>query len=143
LRNKLVTIEMGVPQGGPLSPLLRNFMLNELDKELESKGHKFVRYADDMVILCSGKRSAERVMGSIICFIEDKLFLKVNREKSRVVPTRAVKFLGYSFYKLKGECRRAVCLIAVQGLLPSPLPANAHVLHSCGFSAAIGCRKLK
>lgn len=97
--------EMGVPQGGPLSPLLSNIMLNELDKELERRGHKFVRYADDMVILCRSKRSAERVMGSIIRFIEDKLFLKVNMEKSQTVPISKVKFLGYSFYKSKGEGR--------------------------------------
>lgn len=97
--------EMGVPQGGPLSPLLSNIMLNELDKELERRGHKFVRYADDMVILCKSKRSAERVMGSIIRFIEDKLFLKVNWEKSQVAPISNVKFLGYSFYKTKGEGR--------------------------------------
>lgn len=97
--------EMGVPQGGPLSPLLSNIMLNELDKELEGRGHKFVRYADDMVILCKSKRSAERVMGSIIRFIEDKLFLRVNREKSQVAPISGVKFLGYSFYKTKGGGR--------------------------------------
>jgi RNA-directed DNA polymerase len=97
--------EMGVPQGGPLSPLLSNIMLNELDKELERRGHKFARYADDLVILCKSKRSAERVMGSIIRFIEDKLFLKVNREKSQVAPISKVKFLGYSFYKTKGEGR--------------------------------------
>tara|TARA_R110002049_G_C9118599_1_gene558214 strand:+ start:416 stop:1822 length:1407 start_codon:yes stop_codon:yes gene_type:complete len=97
--------EMGVPQGGPLSPLLSNIMLNELDKELERRGHKFVRYADDLVILCRSKRSAERVMGSIIRFIADKLFLKVNREKSQVAPISKVKFLGYSFYKTKGEGR--------------------------------------
>lgn len=61
-------------------------MLNELDKELKRRGHKFVRYADDMVILCRSKRSAGRVMGSIIRFVEDKLFLKVNMEKSQRVP---------------------------------------------------------
>ncbi len=97
--------EMGVPQGGPLSPLLSNVMLNELDKELERRGHKFVRYADDMVIMCRNKRSAERVMKSIIGFIEDKLFLKVNKEKSQTAPIHKVKFLGYSFYKTKGEGR--------------------------------------
>lgn len=97
--------EMGVPQGGPLSPLLSNVMLNELDKELELRGHKFVRYADDMVIMCRNKRSAERVMKSITGFIEDKLFLKVNKEKSQTAPVRKVKFLGYSFYKTKGEGR--------------------------------------
>lgn len=97
--------EAGVPQGGPLSPLLSNIMLNELDKELERRGHKFVRYADDIVILCKNKRGAERVMRSVIRFIEDKLFLKVNREKSQVAPISKVKFLGYSFYKTKGEGR--------------------------------------
>ncbi|PKR79447.1 group II intron reverse transcriptase/maturase [Brumimicrobium salinarum] len=97
--------KMGVPQGGPLSPLLSNIMLNELDKELERRGHKFVRYADDMVILCKSKRSAERVMSSITRFIESKLFLKVNRNKSQSAHVSKVKFLGYSFYKYKGEGR--------------------------------------
>ena len=95
--------EMGVPQGGPLSPLLSNIMLNELDKELEGRGHKFVRYADDMVILCRSRRSARRILESITCFIESKLFLRVNKEKSKVCHIREVKFLGYSFYKHKGE----------------------------------------
>ena len=97
--------EQGVPQGGPLSPLLGNIMLNELDRELERRGHKFVRYADDMVILCKSKRSAERTMKSIIPFIEGKLFLKVNREKNKMSHVRDVKFLGYSFYVTKGEGR--------------------------------------
>lgn len=97
--------ELGVPQGGPLSPLLSNIMLNELDNELERRGHKFVRFADDLVILCKSKRSAERVMRSIVLFIEDKLLLKVNREKSQTAPISKVKFLGYSFYKTKGEVR--------------------------------------
>lgn len=100
--------EMGVPQGGPLSPLLSNIMLNELDKELEIRGHKFVRYADDVVILCRSKRSAERIMRSIIRFIEGKLFLKVNKDKSQTAHISRVKFLGYSFYKVKGEGRLRV-----------------------------------
>src|SRR5690554_3003337 len=66
----------GVPQGGPLSPLLGNVLLNELDWELDKRGHKFVRYADDLVILCKSRRSAERTMESIISYIEKKLFLK-------------------------------------------------------------------
>ena len=80
-------------------------MLNEMDKELESREHKFVRYADDLLILCRSKRSAERTMGSMIHFIEDKLFLKVNRDKSQSAHIRKVKFLGYSFHKSKGEGR--------------------------------------
>lgn len=100
--------DLGVPQGGPLSPLLSNIMLNELDKELEYRGHKFVRYADDVVILCKSERSAERVMKSIADFIERKLFLKVNKDKSQVAPLSKIKFLGYSFYKRKGEGRLRV-----------------------------------
>lgn len=95
----------GVPQGGPLSPLLSNIMLNELDKELEKRGHKFVRYADDFLILCKSKHSSERVMQSITTFIENKLYLKVNREKSQTAYIGKIKFLGYSFYKIKGEGR--------------------------------------
>lgn len=95
----------GVPQGGPLSPLLSNVLLNELDKELERRGHKYVRYADDMVIFCRSRRSAERTMQSIIPYIEGKLFLKVNRDKSQVAHVRGIKFLGYSFYVVKGEGR--------------------------------------
>jgi group II intron reverse transcriptase/maturase len=95
----------GVPQGGPLSPVLSNILLDELDNELERRGHKFVRYADDMVILCRSRRSAERTMQNIIAFIEGKLFLKVNRDKSKVAHVREVKFLGYSFYIYKGEGR--------------------------------------
>lgn len=71
----------GTPQGGPLSPLLSNIMLNELDKELERRGHPFVRYADDAMIFCKSKRAAKRVRESITLFIEGKLFLKVNHER--------------------------------------------------------------
>jgi group II intron reverse transcriptase/maturase len=95
----------GVPQGGPLSPLLSNIMLNELDKELERRDHRFVRYADDVIILCKSERSAMRTMESITRYIEEKLFLKVNREKSTVAYITKVKFLGYSFYKTKAEGR--------------------------------------
>lgn len=98
------TIE-GVPQGGPLSPVLSNILLNELDEELERRGHKFIRYADDMVIFCKSRRSAERTMKNIISYIEVKLFLKVNRDKSQVAHVRDIKFLGYSFYIIKGEGR--------------------------------------
>jgi group II intron reverse transcriptase/maturase len=97
--------EQGVPQGGPLSPLLSNIMLNELDKELERRGHKFVRYADDCMILCKSRRSAERTMASITRYIEGKLFLKVNREKTSVAHISRVKYLGYGFYRYKRKCR--------------------------------------
>jgi hypothetical protein len=95
----------GVPQGGPLSPLLGNILLNELDRELEKRGHKFVRYADDMVILCKSLRSAERTMESIVSYIEKTLFLKVNRDKSKASTVKDIKFLGYTFYQLEGKGR--------------------------------------
>lgn len=96
---RYVDTEVGVPQGGPLSPLLANIMLNELDHELERRGHRFVRYADDMVIFCGSKASAEQTLEHIIPFIEEKLFLKVNREKTVVAYAGKIKFLGYGFYK--------------------------------------------
>ncbi len=95
----------GVPQGGNLSPILSNIMLNELDKELARRGHRFVRYADDCMILFKSKRSALRVQNSITKFIENKLSLKVNMEKTKVGYIQGMKFLGYSFYIMKGECR--------------------------------------
>ena len=103
--HKFEKTRQGVPQGGPLSPLLSNIMFNELDRELTRRGHRFVRYADDMVILCKSRRGAERVMESITRYIENRLYLKVNRDKTRVIPFYRIKFLGYSFYKVKGEVR--------------------------------------
>jgi len=101
VRNKFEDTEVGVPQGGPLSPLLSNIMLNELDRELENRGHRFARYADDMVILCKSERSANRTLTNIIPYIEKKLFLKVNREKTVVAYISKIKFLGYTFYVKK------------------------------------------
>jgi group II intron reverse transcriptase/maturase len=100
--------ENGVPQGGPLSPLLSNIMLNEPDKELSLRGHRFVRYADDCMIFCKSRKSAERTLKNIIPFIEGKLFLKVNGDKTKVSHISRVKFLGYSFYMVKGRCRLRV-----------------------------------
>ncbi|WP_022747560.1 group II intron reverse transcriptase/maturase [Lachnobacterium bovis] len=97
--------EVGMSQGGPLSPLLSNIMLNELDKELKHRGHRFVRYADDCMIFCKSKKSAERTLENIIPFIEGKLFLKVNRNKTCVEHISRVKYLGYSFYRYRGKCR--------------------------------------
>ncbi|MDA6161773.1 reverse transcriptase domain-containing protein, partial [Escherichia coli] len=89
--------EEGTPQGGPLSPLLSNILLDKLDKELERRGHKFVRYADDCNIYMKSKKAGERVMNSITGFIEQKLKLKVNRGKSAVDRPWKRKFLGFSF----------------------------------------------
>lgn len=100
--------EVGVPQGGPLSPLLSNIMLNELDKELSRRGHRFVRYADDCMIFCKSRKSAERTLARIVPYIEGKLFLKVNREKTTVAHISKIKYLGYAFYRYKGECRLRV-----------------------------------
>jgi group II intron reverse transcriptase/maturase len=108
IRNKFEETRMGVPQGGPLSPLLSNVMLNELDKELEKRGHPFVRYADDLVIFCKSKRSADRTLANIVPYIENRLFLKVNREKTTTAYIQGIKFLGYSFYVMKGEGRLRV-----------------------------------
>lgn len=95
----------GMPQGGPLSPLLSNIMLNEMDRELECRGHRFVRYADDCMIFCKSKKSAERTLDNILPFMEGKLFLKVNREKTKAAHISKVKYLGYAFYRYKGKCR--------------------------------------
>ncbi len=105
VRNKFEETNVGVPQGGPLSPLLSNILLNELDKELERRGHRFVRYADDLTILCKSKRSADRTLANIVPYIEKALFLKVNREKTVVAGIRKIKFLGYSFYVYRNEGR--------------------------------------
>jgi RNA-directed DNA polymerase len=87
--------EEGTPQGGPLSPILANLLLDELDKELERRGHKFCRYADDCNIYVRTEVAGKRVMESTTKFLEGKLKLKVNREKSAVAPTHERKFLGY------------------------------------------------
>ena len=93
--------EVGTPQGGPLSPLLSNIYLDELDKELEARGLRFCRYADDVVILLRSHMAARRVMGSVVSFIERRMKLKVNAEKTKVVPPNGLTYLGYSFYKDK------------------------------------------
>ena len=89
---------VGTPQGGNISPLLANIMLNELDKELEARGLDFVRYADDLIIMVGSKQAAERVMKSTTRFIEEKLGLKVNAEKSKVDKPKGIKYLGFGFY---------------------------------------------
>jgi RNA-directed DNA polymerase len=90
----LEATSLGVPQGGPLSPLLANIVLDPLDKELETRGHKFARYADDFIVMVKSAKAAQRVMASLIRFAEDKLKLVVNRGKSRAAPLKACTFLG-------------------------------------------------
>jgi len=97
-----VITEDGVPQGGNLSPLLSNIMLDELDKELEKRGHRFVRYADDCNIYVKSKRAGQRVYESIKEYLETKLKLNVNEKKSAVASPIRRKFLGFSFYYKKG-----------------------------------------
>jgi len=109
----------GVPQGGPLSPLLGNVMLNELDKELEARNHRFVRFADDLIIFCKTKRSGQRTYEHILPFIEKKLKLKVNQEKTEVTHIKRIKFLGYGFYLYRGKCRFRVHPKSVQKLKDS------------------------
>ncbi len=99
----VIETDEGTPQGGPLSPLLSNIMLDDLDKELEKRGHKFVRYADDCNIYVKTQRAGERVMESVKTFLEKKLKLKVNPKKSKVDRANRVKFLGFSFFERKGE----------------------------------------
>jgi RNA-directed DNA polymerase len=103
----------GTPQGGPLSPLLSNIMLDDLDKELERRGHSFCRYADDSNIYVASKRAGERVLISITQFVETRLKLKVNQEKSAVARPWDRKFLGYSFTAHK-QCKVRVAAKSVQ-----------------------------
>ena len=90
---------IGTPQGGPLSPLLSNVMLNKLDKELEARNLHFTRYADDTIILVKSEKAANRVMESITYFIEKKLGLKVNMTKTKICKPNDLKYLGFGFYK--------------------------------------------
>lgn len=108
LENGLVSpSDEGTPQGGPLSPLLSNLLLDDLDRELEKRGHRFVRYADDCNIYVRTERAGERVMSGIKRFLEKKLRLRVNEEKSAVGRPSERKFLGFSF-TTKGKVRRKI-----------------------------------
>ncbi len=108
--------EEGTPQGGPLSPLLANIMLDDLDKELEKRGHRFVRYADDCNIYVKTERAGQRVMNSVRQFLEKKLKLKVNEKKSAVARAGKRKFLGFSFFFRKGEVLIRIADQALQRL---------------------------
>src|SRR5690606_14514815 len=105
VKHRFEETDLGVPQGGNLSPIDSNIMLNESDKELENRGHKCVRYADELLIICKSRRCADRTLENILPFIERKLFLRVSREKTIVDEATKVKFLGFSFYKRNGETR--------------------------------------
>ena len=96
-RGKITPRRAGTPQGGPLSPLLSNILLNELDKELEKRGHMFVRYADDCSIFLTSRRAAERVLASITCFLASKLDLQVNQEKTSICRPGKFTLLGHGF----------------------------------------------
>ena len=97
VKGRLQETRLGVPQGGPLSPLLANVILDDLDKELEKRGHRFVRYADDFIVLVKSRQAGERVMESLKRFRERTLKLRINQDKSRVVPTNQAAFLGFTF----------------------------------------------
>jgi len=101
INNRLHATPLGVPQGGPLSPLLANIMLDDLDKELEKRGHRFCRYADDFIILVRSHRAGKRVMKSIRYFLESRLKLLVNEQKSKVVHVEKCSFLGFTFKRGK------------------------------------------
>ncbi|AIM16913.1 DNA polymerase [Bacillus sp. X1(2014)] len=149
--------EEGTPQGGPLSPLLSNIVLDELDKELEKRGHKFVRYADDCNIYVKSKRAGERTMASVKRFIEGKLRLKVNEKKSAVDRPWKRKFLGFSFTPSKEPKVR----IAKQSLkrmkkkvreitsrkMPYPMEyrikkLNQYLLGWCGYFALVDTKSI-
>jgi group II intron reverse transcriptase/maturase len=103
-----VKSEEGIPQGGPVSPLLANIMLNELDQELDKWGYQFVRYCDDLMIFTKSKRAAQRQYERVSKFIEGKLKLRINKDKTEVSNLNQVKYLGYAFYRIRGNCRLRV-----------------------------------
>lgn len=108
--------DRGTPQGGNLSPLLSNIMLNELDKELEARGLNFVRYADDCIILVRSEKAANRVLETVTKYIEKKLGLKVNAEKSKVTRPTQTKYLSFSFWKSKDKWKPKPHIKAYQKL---------------------------
>jgi RNA-directed DNA polymerase len=101
VNGRLNATAMGVPQGGPLSPMLSNILLDDLDKELEKRGHRFARYADDLTILVKSERAGHRVMASISRFLEKKLKVKVNTNKSKVIRDQDSSFLGFTFKRMR------------------------------------------
>ena len=98
VNGRLTRTTKGVPQGGPLSPLLSNILLDDLDKEMEKRGHQFCRYADDLIILVKSKRAGERVMQSLTGFLEKNLKVQVNKDKSKVGTAESSIFLSFTFH---------------------------------------------
>ena len=130
--------EEGTPQGGPLSPLLSNLMLDVLDKELEKRGHRFVRYADDCNIYVRSQRAGERVMGSIEQFLTKRLKLKVNKAKSAVAKPSTRKFLGFSFTNERQPRRR----IAPQAIARLKAKVRGLTWRTCGKSLSQVAKEL-
>jgi RNA-directed DNA polymerase len=124
--------EEGTPQGGPLSPLLSNLMLDVLDEELEKRGHRFVRYADDCNIYVRSQRAGERVLAGIEKFLEKRLKLKINKAKSAVAKPSVRKFLGFSFTSGSEPRRR----IAPQALARFKAKVRELTRRTCGRSLA-------
>ena len=116
--------EEGTPQGGPLSPLLSNIMLDDLDKELEQRGHKFVCYADDCNIYVKSKRAGERVLESVRRFLEQKLKLKVNDKESKVDRPAKLKLLGFRLFWRKGQVVVGVSKTSAETLLRPTTPTD-------------------
>ncbi len=111
IKGRLHPTRLGVPQGSPVSPILSNILLDDLDKELEARGHKFIRYADDLAIFVRSKRAGERVMASVTRYLEGKLKVKVNKAKSKVSHVKDSSVLGF---KIHGRKLKALDL-KVQG----------------------------
>jgi group II intron reverse transcriptase/maturase len=132
---------IGTPQGGNLSPLLANIMLNELDKELEARGLNLVRYADDCNIFVKSEKAAERVMKSITDFIERKLGLKVNADKSRVGRPNDIKFLGFGYFQ--GKDGKYQAKPHSKSVLKLKRKLKAMTKRSWSISLEVRLRKLK
>jgi RNA-directed DNA polymerase len=135
-KGKFEETELGLVQGGNISPLCSNIMLNELDRELERRGIKFVRYADDMLLFARTKRSAQRMLEHILPFIEGKLRLRVNREKTVVAYIGKIKFLGYGFYPSKDGIKLRVHAKSISKM-------KARVKELTARSNGFGYEKLK